>query len=292
MSVSYGVTFETKCYENDWEYILKTNYLNKMIENCNFNFDCRNIIINNVKQRDVVEYYAQKKVNEKTVTAFYFVDDYIEDALEFFGIEKESFNGGYCYSSAELVGLYVAKTKYLLHFSGDSFLPKRDRNNWIAEACGILENDQEIVAANPRWYEFDREWKEAKENRIGNFYLGYGFSDQCYLVKADVFRAKIYDFKHPNSERYPKYGGELFEKRVDSYMWVNEKQRITSINESYIHTNFPNRPSLKIVVKILIGINLYFWLNDFIHATKAIEILRIGRKCIRRIGKKVGMAHK
>jgi hypothetical protein len=56
----YEITFETKCYENDWEYVLRTNYLNRMIDNCNFNFDFKQVIINNTKRRDRVEYYAQK----------------------------------------------------------------------------------------------------------------------------------------------------------------------------------------------------------------------------------------
>ena len=32
------VTFETKCYENDWEFVLKTNYLDEMLRRCSFPF--------------------------------------------------------------------------------------------------------------------------------------------------------------------------------------------------------------------------------------------------------------
>ena len=271
----YEITFETKCYENDWEYLLKTNYLNRMIHNCNFDFIFKHIIINNVKQRDVVGYYAQKKVKEKTIDAYYFVDDYIENALYYFDINKESFGNGYYYSSAELVGLYVTKSKYILHFSSDSFLPGKDRSDWILEACNIFEKEPNIVVANPTWgFQFDVARKEAEGNMIGNFNLGYGFSDQCYLVRTEDFRAKIYNFKHSASERYPKYGGELFEKRVDSYMRVNGKQRITSTKISYIHRNFPYKKLNKIVILFLMKINMYNLMCILVYKYKIIKMYK------------------
>lgn len=42
------VTFETKCYENDWEFVLKTNYLDEMLRRCSFPFTHKQLIINNV----------------------------------------------------------------------------------------------------------------------------------------------------------------------------------------------------------------------------------------------------
>ena len=210
------ITFETKCYENDWEYLLKTRYLDKMIENCNVNFQHRQLIVNNVKEPGKIKEYADRKVKENIIDAYYFVDDYIDEALKYFDIDKDSLGNGYYYSSAELVGLYISKTKYHLHFAGDTFLPKKGK--WIKDACNILDKHAEYIVANPTW---NFEYKHAKNESIegiGNFYISFGFSDQCYLVKTDVFKQKIYNYKHPASEHYPKYGGELFEKRVHSYM--------------------------------------------------------------------------
>ena len=33
------VTFETKVWENDWEYILQENYLQEIIGRCNYAFE-------------------------------------------------------------------------------------------------------------------------------------------------------------------------------------------------------------------------------------------------------------
>jgi hypothetical protein len=249
------ITFETKCYENDWEYILKTRHLDKMIKNCNVNFKFKQLIINNVKEPDKIKEYANKKVREKVIDAYYFVDDYIDEALKFFDISRDSLGVGYYYSSAEFVGLYLSKTKYHLHFASDTFMQKK--SNWITDACDILDKQSEYIVANPTWnldYKFVK--KESIGGSIGDFFIGHGFSDQCYLVKTDVFRRQIYNYKHLGSEHYPKYGGELFEKRVNSYMLVNNLYRITSIKASYIHQNFPKSRNKKLVL-FLININLY-----------------------------------
>ncbi|GHV56056.1 hypothetical protein FACS1894182_01840 [Bacteroidia bacterium] len=84
----YNITFETKCWENDWEYLLKTNYLDKMIERCNVHFQSKQLIINNVNDHEKVSRYAQEKVDRNIIDAFYFVDDYIEEALKCYDIRK------------------------------------------------------------------------------------------------------------------------------------------------------------------------------------------------------------
>jgi hypothetical protein len=232
------VTFETKVWEKDWEYILKGDYLKKVIENCNYKFSSKHVIINNVKNRNIVEKFCQEKVDEGIIDCFYVIDDYEFEILEHFGLSKDDFKGGFKYSSAELLGIYKCETEYLLHFSGDSF-PLDFQQNWIDEAIKIMTNNHDIIVANPTW---DGKFGEAKDesfDEIDNFYIGYGFSDQSYLVRKTDFINRIYSEKNMKSERYPKYGGELFEKRVDSYMRNNKKFRITHKTSSYKHTNFP-----------------------------------------------------
>jgi hypothetical protein len=60
-----------------------------------------------------------------------------------------------------------------------------------------------------------------------------------YLVRTSDFKERIYNENNSLSERYPKYGGELFEKRVDAYMRNHDKYRITHNGISYISSNFP-----------------------------------------------------
>ncbi|MDO9509768.1 MAG: hypothetical protein Q7J14_00605 [Candidatus Magasanikbacteria bacterium] len=240
------VTFETKVYEKDWRYILRGNYLDKMIKRCNYNFKVKTVFINNVKNKEKVIKYAEKKVKKGIIDSYYFVDDFSDLALEYFNIKKDSFKGGYYYSISELVSIYLCKTDYLLHFSSDSFI-EDSNENWINKSIEIFKKRNDIVVANPVW-NFD--YKMAKKEsftEISDFYLGYGFSDQCYLIKIAVFKADIYNETNNLSNRYPEYGGELFEKRVDSFMRNNKLYRITSKYISYSHKNFSKSRYIRIL---------------------------------------------
>ena len=247
MDIKNAVTFDTKCYFNDWEFIIKKNRLAKMIAACNYNFTCRTLILNNFDYHTEVRPYADDLIKNNIIDNYYLASDYEKQTLDFFDIKKESFNGGYYYSIAELVSIYLCKTPYLLHFSSDTILQRNTAINWVDEAIEVMENQNDIIVANPTW---DFKYNEAKSESFAEdekWYYGYGFSDQCYLVKTDNFRKNIYNEMHALSERYPKYGGELFEKRVDSYMRNHQLKRITSKHCSYIHQNFPKNKIMKYV---------------------------------------------
>ena len=119
---SRSVTFETKCYEKDWEIVLRTGRLAAMIARNRFDFAERILYINNVADPEKVRYYAERLKQSGVITEHILVDEYADEALAFFGLDRESFKGGYYYSIQELVGIYRCRSEYLLHFSGDSVL--------------------------------------------------------------------------------------------------------------------------------------------------------------------------
>ena len=235
------VTFETKCWEGDWDFILSGNYLDEMIKRCNYKFAERILFINNVKDLLRVKRVADKKIAQNVIDAYYVVDDYAKQTLDFFQIEKDSFKQGYYYSIAELTSIYLCKTDFLLHFSSDTYLPK-NKSNWIEKSLEIFSKREDVVVANPTWnFSFDGVKAESFDE-IGDFYINSQFSDQCYLIKTALFKTPMYNETNPISEtRFPKYGGELFEKRVEAYMHNHNLYRITSKEISYIHRNFPKQ---------------------------------------------------
>jgi hypothetical protein len=101
-----------------------------------------------------------------------------------------------------------------------------------------MENDPTIIVANPVWNFGYDEAKEIAFKEDEDWYYGYGFSDQCYLINPINFNKPIYNEHNPASGRYPDYGGESFEKRVDSYMRNNKLGRITNKYISYIHSKY------------------------------------------------------
>lgn len=251
------VTLETKVWDGDWELILKTSRLRNLINLCNYKFKEKIIYINNVKDIEQVEYYAHKLVNNGTITKYIRVQDWEEETLDFFDLTREQLGVGYYYSIAELVSIYLSKTDYLLHFSGDS-IPSTDcPKDWLKAGIDTLISNPKVKVFNLTW---NRQKKMAQKESIfeDNInYYGYGFSDQMYLIKTRDFRKKIYKFNHLASERYPKYGGELFEKRVDSWMRCKKFLRATYINGNYEHKNFVRNPLKKIISIYLNKPNLF-----------------------------------
>ena len=111
-----SITFETKCYEKDWRLLLKTDYLAMAVERCRHWFDRKLLYINNVENMNAVKHAADKAVSKGIIDEYVVVQEYAPQALAFFGIDFQSFRGGYYYSIAELVSIYLAKTAFVLHF--------------------------------------------------------------------------------------------------------------------------------------------------------------------------------
>ena len=246
---SFAVTFETKCYEKDWEILLRTGRLETMIRRNCFEFAERILYINNVADPDKVRYYAERLKERGVISEHVLVDDHADEALDFFGLDRDSFKGGYYYSIQELVGIYRCKSEYLVHFSGDSVLD--GSIPWIEPALNRFSEDPRIKVATCLWNGKTEEAGQESLEQDSDYWLGYGFSDQCYLVKVSDFRAPIYAERHSASERFPVYGGELFEKRVDAWLRNNEYLRCVYKHGSYLHKNYPRNKLLRTAGRLL-----------------------------------------
>lgn len=246
---SRSVTFETKCYEKDWEILIRTGRLEAMIRRNCFEFAERILYINNVADPDRVRYYAERLKMRGVISEHVLVDDYADEALAFFGLDRDSFKGGYYYSIQELVGIYRCRTDYLLHFSGDSVLD--GSCSWIDPALERLNGDPRVKVATCLWNHMAHEADQESLEQDSDFWLGYGFSDQCYLSRTSDLRQRIYHETHPASERFPAYGGELFEKRVDAWLRNNGYLRCVYKHGSYLHKNYPRNKLLRTVGRLL-----------------------------------------
>lgn len=246
------ITLETKVWENDWELILKTSRLKELVNRCKHQFDKKILYINNVKDSLEVESYAQRWIDKGVIDQFVHVHKHADAALAFFNLSKEKLGKGYYYSIAELVSIYLTETTHLLHFSSDAIPEKNIPLNWLNQGIQVLQENPQVKVFNLTW---DKKYNEAQNESVSedsNAFLGYGFSDQMYLIRTADFKAPIYEEVNAASERYPSYGGELFEKRVDSWMRNHQFLRATYKHGSYLHKNFTQNHILK---KILIKIN-------------------------------------
>lgn len=237
------VSFFTICYEGDWERILKENRLERIIRQCNYDFFEKGLIINNVKDRPTVEQYAKEAVQKGIIDVYYFSEDYSGEILQKFSITRDSFRldfyDGYYYSIGPLTAVYLAKGKYLVYLTGDCLIEPHSVP-WIDESMERMENDKNIFVASARGVDTNIEctWYTSKED--DSFFYTHGFSDQCFMVETQRLHADIYNHYHYYTERYPVYGGRLFEKRVNSYMCVKQLDRIVRKGAFYSHEKLLN----------------------------------------------------
>lgn len=259
MTTNQKISFVTNCWEKDWEILLKQGRLDKMISKNNFQFSKKILTINNVKDRKEVTKWAEKAKSSKIIDEYFFTEDTWKEVLIFFDIPlsfKEE--RGFLYSIAEYTALFFSKEDYMVFFTGDSILEKKD--DWITKALQIFKENDDIVVINPlRNNEYKESGKEcAEENDI--FFKGFLFSDQCFMIPVQIFREKIYGFYNKyTDEIFPKYAGESFEKRSDAFMRTKKLYRATLKNVVYLHINF--KENLYIVFKFKIKMLL----KKFIH---------------------------
>ena len=235
------VTLETKCWENDWEHVLKTSWLNTLKEYNKYPFTKFTLIINNVSDRNEVEYYANQKVEEGILTDYHVVADYEKSTLKYFDISLEE--KSYPYSISELVSIFLCGTDYLLHFSSDSTL-EQPYHNWITESIEEMEGNDKVKLINPVWNHKLWEAKEESFLETDNFLYSKDAplcSDQCFFIKTETFRQRIYSELNNTSTKIYSLGvGNLFERRVDAWMRNNNHWRAVHKNVNYIHKNWGN----------------------------------------------------
>ncbi len=230
-----SVTFATSCWERDWRLILlDPDYLQRrQIENHLFPFAEKILIINNVDNLEEVKRAAQAKVDEKILTRYVVAD---ESILTFFDLKRTDFERDWQYYNAlaPLTAIYEGQCEYLLYLTGDVRLDVP--LDWIRPSLKWMEKDFQIKVANPIWNSQCKEAKKESYRTTWNFFQAKeGFSDQLFLVRRVDFRQPIYKEIRPDSHHYPR--GDVFEKRVFSYMKNRNWERIIYRRGSYTHQN-------------------------------------------------------
>ena len=151
---------------------------------------------------------------------------------------KEEFGVGYHYSMSPMIAAYYGTSDFLLYFTEDACIEHSD-HDWVCQAINFLKKNANYFVANPLWnYDHDCAKSESTSEN-DDWYIGYGFSDQCFLVRRQDFSKDIYGETHPDEKRYPEYAGASFERRVNSYMRNHSLYRVTYKKLSYLHEYSP-----------------------------------------------------
>lgn len=225
------MTFETKCWEEDWQRLLAPGVLAERIGRLARPFDERVLFVNNVRDPKQVSRIADRLVSQEVLTKYYFVSDVIDEALDRFRLRPSDLGDGYWYSSAELSGLHLCDTRALLHFSSDTAMAHV--HDWVTP--GLDRLDKRVSVVCPVWNGRLLEARVESTSQVGPYLLGAGFSDQCYLVMKEPWLTANFSLDHPHGERYPSYGGPLFERRADAWLRHSGLVRAVDTRATYIH---------------------------------------------------------
>jgi hypothetical protein len=220
-------------YEATYRNALKPGHLRAIVTDNAFKFNKVVVLINNVHDRGDATLYAQRLQKSGELDAFYFVQDLLDDALLKAGLNRKDLGPIAYYSDWAIVALFLPKSAHwICHW--DAEVRMKDPVDWISPSINLMERNGRIATANPNWGKIGLD----KETIItdGDFSLGYGFSDQVYLLRTAEFARPVYRYFAPASLRYPlSYVSAIFEQRVDSYMRSNRRLRATYRLATYVH---------------------------------------------------------
>ena len=229
-----SVTFATSCWKRDWRRILlDKDYLAvRQIAHHRFPFAERLLIINNLgDDLDEAIKAARAKIDEGILTRCVIADG----IPPVFQLARSDFDEWQYYNAlGPLTAINECTGSYLLYLTGDVYLKKPV--DWISRALRCMQKHPRFKVANLTWNENDCEAKKESYRSTWNFYVArQGFSDQMFLVRRADFCAPILGEIRPDSHHYPR--GDVFEKRVFSYMKNRNWERITFRRGSYTHEN-------------------------------------------------------
>jgi hypothetical protein len=224
------ISFSTCIYDKTKD-ILSNGFLRNQLNIINYPFDEKTIIVNQTNDRGYIIGLVKTYFPDFNIR--FTEDDYI-DVLKYFNLTKEKVNPGYWYSIQNFNMIYHATSDYNFHASSDCSIREIDRN-FIKDSIDIMEERNDIISSMPSWEQSYYGPREECIFELDNFYGELGFTDQIYFSKIKEFKQDIYNQYHNDSNKFPGYGTESFERRVDSHMRINKKYRIVHKKSYYIH---------------------------------------------------------
>ncbi|MEE8143075.1 MAG: hypothetical protein V3T77_08245 [Planctomycetota bacterium] len=220
------------CFARTCERVLAPGFFARIEEQNQYPLARRILLINNVEDEAEALCRAASLVSQGEVDAYYLVREHLEAAFEATGLKAKDLGRIPQYSDGSLAAVTLPGSPWLLHW--DAEVELQQPVNWIGPALRLMERDPRIMVANPAWSESGLERETIEES--GDFALGYGFSDQLYLVRRRELAAPVYQERCPASLRYPLAHIALtFEARVDAYMRTHGRLRATYKKGSYLH---------------------------------------------------------
>lgn len=202
------------------------------------------LLVNNVVDQQATLRRATPLLRSGVIDRVVVVADHLDRALARVGVRRQDFGRYLHWSDAPLVALALNGPDLLLYWDAGAVLLEGSAD-WLGASADLLAGDQRVLVANPRWADEATVLREADEVR-GPFSLGYGFSDQVFLIRRSRaprhLRHRLpYWARSPASVRYPFTGATSFEQLMDVHMRTSGLLRATHLGAEYRHVDSGHR---------------------------------------------------
>lgn len=237
------------CFERDYRQVLSPGFMSQKAAQFRYPFARSVVTINNVNDRKDALKLAAQAVARGEITEFLEVEKCLPEALEVCGLKTRHLGKVRHYLDFALVAVVQAAPGFLLSCCAEVDLV--EAADWISPALEKLQSTPRYLVANPAWGTDPEAVEREAISKDGAYWVGHGFSDQCFLADAARLAQKVYGFEHASGSRYPLSGlGAVFEQRVDAYMRHAGLLRLTDPRARYTHkgpegAGYPDLPLWK-----------------------------------------------
>ncbi len=191
--MEHEVDFVINVFERTYRSTLAPGIIRAIVDSNKRDFRRIIVLINNVKDPVEASSLGKLLMDAGEIDNFYFISDLLEAALVELGLSHNDINPLPYYSDWAFVAMVLPDSSpFLCHWDAEVIL--NEPVDWISPAIEMMKSDSRIAVANPSWMKSGLEKETLFE--IGSFAIGYGFSDQLYLIQVEEFRKSIYRFMH------------------------------------------------------------------------------------------------
>lgn len=228
-----AVDLVVNTFERSYRSVLAPGFFPAIAEQNCFRFARRVALINNVTSPDDAVRRAQALVDAGELDEYHRVAARLPEALAVTQPEPADLQRFPHYTDCSLVAVTLLGSPFLLYWDADIHLD--EPHDWITPSVELMEQDGSVLVCSPRWTG-DVNLERQTMYRSGSFALGWGFSDQLYLVRRADLARPIYRERCSASLRFPLSAVRFaFEARVDAYMRHHGRLRGVYLNARYSH---------------------------------------------------------
>lgn len=242
-----SVELSVTVWERTWRDVLTADHFDRIAADVGRRFERTTVTVNNVDDPTAVRRRLDELVSRKVIDGFVEVVAALPSALARTGLTMTDLSPLEHYSDHFLVKVCEPGPRFLVHWDTDVRLTVP--GDWVTPSIAYLQAHPEVVVASVGWpdtWSMDDERLDVD----GEFDLGYGFTDQLFLIDRTRFARPIYRRVAPASWWYPtSHIAPIFEQRVDAWMRTDHLKRAIYRKVRYFHdetmVDHPSRTTMQ-----------------------------------------------